>query len=132
LTEDTDLSFRVQLMGWKFVYLLDEDAPSEIPVDVNSFKAQQRRWAKGVAQVGLKLYPRIWRSRLPFRVKLEMFLRLTGAVSYPLIIITSLLQFPLLLVRYNMGLMSWAFFDLPFLLFSTVSMRVVLYGECFG
>ncbi|HEU4834435.1 MAG TPA: glycosyltransferase, partial [Pyrinomonadaceae bacterium] len=27
LTEDTDLSFRAQLMGWKFVYLLDEEAP---------------------------------------------------------------------------------------------------------
>src|SRR3712207_543832 len=33
LTEDTDLSFRAQLMGWRFVYLLDEDAPSEIPVE---------------------------------------------------------------------------------------------------
>jgi cellulose synthase/poly-beta-1,6-N-acetylglucosamine synthase-like glycosyltransferase len=127
LTEDTDLSFRVQLMGWKFIYLLDEDAPSEVPVDVNSFKAQQRRWAKGVAQVGLKLYPRIWRSSLPFRVKLEMFLRLTGAISYPLIILTSLLQFPLLLVRYNMGLMSWALFDLPFLIFSTISVAL-FYG----
>src|ERR1051325_6036071 len=46
LTEDTDLSFRAQLMGWKFVYLLEDDAPSEIPVEINAFKAQQRRWAK--------------------------------------------------------------------------------------
>ncbi|PYS95902.1 MAG: glycosyl transferase family 2, partial [Acidobacteria bacterium] len=45
LTEDTDLSFRAQLMGWRFVYLLDEDAPSEVPVEINAFKAQQRRWA---------------------------------------------------------------------------------------
>ncbi|HEY6400794.1 MAG TPA: glycosyltransferase, partial [Blastocatellia bacterium] len=39
LTEDTDLSFRAQLMGWKFVYLLDEEAPAEIPVEINAFKA---------------------------------------------------------------------------------------------
>ena len=64
LTEDTDLSFRAQLMGWRFVYLLDEDAPSEIPVEINAFKAQQRRWAKGVMQVGLKLFRRIWASKL--------------------------------------------------------------------
>src|SRR6185436_9066023 len=51
LTEDTDLSFRAQLMGWKFVYLLDEEAPAEIPVEINAFKAQQRRWAKAVLLV---------------------------------------------------------------------------------
>src|SRR3989442_13649939 len=38
LTEDTDLSFRAQLMGWKFIYLLDEEAPAEIPVEINAFK----------------------------------------------------------------------------------------------
>ena len=52
LTEDTDLSFRAQLMGWRFVYLLDEDVPAELPVEMNAFKAQQRRWAKGLVQVG--------------------------------------------------------------------------------
>ncbi len=76
-------------MGWKFVYLLDEEAPAEIPVEINAFKAQQRRWAKGVMQVGIKLYPRIWRAPLPFRVKLEMFFRLTGNISYPLMIVAS-------------------------------------------
>src|SRR5919205_1357274 len=128
LTEDTDLSFRAQLMGWRFVYLLDEDAPSEVPVEMNAFKAQQRRWAKGVTEVALKLYPRILRSRLPARVKLEMFFRLTGNVSYPLMILTSLLQFPLLLVRYNQGYFHLMAFDVPLLFFSTVSV-VLFYGS---
>ena len=127
LTEDTDLSFRAQLMGWRFVYLLDEDAPSEVPVEINAFKAQQRRWAKGVTEVALKLYPRILRSRLPARVKLEMFFRLTGNVSYPLMILTSLLQFPLLLVRYNQGFQHLMLLDLPLLFFSTASV-VLFYG----
>jgi cellulose synthase/poly-beta-1,6-N-acetylglucosamine synthase-like glycosyltransferase len=127
LTEDTDLSFRAQLMGWRFVYLLDEDAPSEVPVEINAFKAQQRRWAKGVTEVALKLYPRIFRSRLPARVKLEMFFRLTGNISYPLMILTSLLQFPLLLVRYNQGFQHLMLLDLPLLFFSTASV-VLFYG----
>ena len=127
LTEDTDLSFRAQLMGWKFVYLLDEEAPAEIPVEINAFKAQQRRWAKGVMQVGIKLYPRIWRSRLPMRIRLEMFFRLTGNISYPLMIIASLLQFPLLLVRYNQPFYHLMVLDLPLLFFSSISV-FLFYG----
>jgi cellulose synthase/poly-beta-1,6-N-acetylglucosamine synthase-like glycosyltransferase len=127
LTEDTDLSFRAQLMGWRFVYLLDEDAPSEIPVEINAFKAQQRRWAKGVMQVGIKLYRRIWAAPLPLRVKLEMFFRLTGNISYPLMIFVSLLQFPLLLVRYNQGFYHLMIFDVPLLFFSTISV-ILFYG----
>ncbi len=127
LTEDTDLSFRAQLMGWKFVYLLDEEAPAEIPVEINAFKAQQRRWAKGVMQVGLKLYPRIWRAPLPLRVKLEMFFRLTGNISYPLMILASFLQFPLLLVRYNQPFYHLMILDLPLLFFSSISV-VLFYG----
>jgi len=127
LTEDTDLSFRAQLMGWKFVYLLDEEAPAEIPVEINAFKAQQRRWAKGVMQVGIKLYPRIWRARLPLRVRLEMFFRLTGNISYPLMIIASFLQFPLLLVRYNQPFYHLMIIDLPLLFFSSISV-FLFYG----
>src|SRR5229473_644825 len=127
LTEDTDLSFRAQLMGWKFIYLLDEEAPAEIPVEINAFKAQQRRWAKGVMQVGIKLYPRIWRSRLPMRVRLEMFFRLTGNISYPLMIVASLLQFPLLLVRYNQPFYHLMILDLPLLFFSSISV-FLFYG----
>src|SRR6476620_2213945 len=127
LTEDTDVRFRAQLMGWKFVYLLDEEAPAEIPVEINAFKAQQRRWAKGVMQVGLKLYPRIWYANVPLRVKLEMFFRLTGNISYPLMIVASFMQFPLLLVRYNQPFYHLMVLDLPLLFFSSISV-VLFYG----
>jgi len=128
LTEDTDLSFRAQLMGWRFVYLLDEEAPAEIPVEINAFKAQQRRWAKGVLQVWFKLYRRIWYAPLPLRVKLEMFFRLTGNVCYPLMIVASFMQFPLLVVRYNQGLHQLMMLDVPLLFFSTISV-VLFYGS---
>src|SRR5689334_17308401 len=128
LTEDTDLSFRAQLMGWRFIYLLDQEAPAEIPVDINAFEAQQRRWAKGVMQVGLKLYPRISRAPLSFPVKLEMFFRLTGNISYPLMIVASFLQFPLLLVRYNQPFYHLMILDLPLLFFSSISV-VLFYGS---
>src|SRR5256714_10400001 len=57
-----------------------------------------------------------------------MFFRLTGNVSYPLMILTSLLQFPLLLVRYNQGFEHLMLLDLPLLFFSTASV-VLFYGS---
>src|SRR5262249_13543407 len=73
------------------------------------------------------LYKRIWHAPLPLRVKLEMFFRLTGNVSYPLMIVASFIQFPLLLVRYNQGLHQLMLLDVPLLFFSTVSV-VLFYG----
>ena len=58
LTEDLDLSYRAQLRGWRFVYLPDLVAPAELPVEMNAFKTQQQRWAKGSVQVCKKLLPR--------------------------------------------------------------------------
>ena len=50
LTEDLDLSYRAQLMGWKFVYAPFVVAPAEVPPDIAAFKSQQHRWAKGSVQ----------------------------------------------------------------------------------
>lgn len=128
LTEDTDLSFRAQLMGWRFVYLVDYDVPAELPVEMNAFKAQQRRWAKGLVQVGLKLLPRIWRHpQLSWQQKLELFFRLNGNFAAPLMILLSLLHIPVLMARFNQGLFHMMLLDVPLLLFSTLSV-VAFYG----
>ncbi|MBI3652321.1 MAG: glycosyltransferase [Acidobacteria bacterium] len=122
LAEDTDLSYRAQLMGWRFVYLMDEDVPAELPVDINAFKSQQKRWAKGVVQVGMKLMKRMWQDpRLSTQVKLEQFFRLTGNLAAPLVIVLALVNLPILIVRYNQGLFHLFVLDLPILTFSTVS-----------
>ncbi|MBI3949663.1 MAG: glycosyltransferase [Acidobacteria bacterium] len=127
LAEDTDLSYRAQLFGWKFIYLLDEDVPSELPVDINSFKVQQRRWAKGVLQVGQKLIGHILRSDLPLRVKLELFFRFTNNANAPLIIILSLLHWPVLIVRFSQGWFHLLLLDTPVLIFATTSV-IAYYG----
>ncbi|HEY6328463.1 MAG TPA: glycosyltransferase, partial [Blastocatellia bacterium] len=125
LAEDTDLSYRAQLMGWRFVYLLDQDVPSELPVEINAFKSQQQRWAKGLVQVGFKMLRRIWKDpRLPMRTKLEQFFRLTGNLAAPLVIVLALINLPVLIVRYNQGLFHLFVFDVPILTFSTISVLV--------
>jgi cellulose synthase/poly-beta-1,6-N-acetylglucosamine synthase-like glycosyltransferase len=125
LAEDTDLSYRAQLMGWHFVYLMDDDVPAELPVEMNAFKSQQRRWAKGVVQVGVKLLKRIWRDpRLPLKTKLEQFFRLTANLAAPLVIVLALINLPILIVRYNQGLFHLFVLDVPILTFSTLSVVV--------
>jgi cellulose synthase/poly-beta-1,6-N-acetylglucosamine synthase-like glycosyltransferase len=128
LTEDTDLSFRAQLMGWKFVYLVDDDVPAELPVEMNAFKAQQRRWAKGLVQVGLKLFPRLNKHpQLTRQQKMELFFRLFGNCAAPLMIALSILHIPVLIARFNQGMFHMLLLDLPLLMLATFSV-VSFYG----
>ncbi len=99
LTEDLDLSYRAQMKGWKFVYLPDVTSPAELPPDMIGFKSQQHRWAKGGAQTCRKMLPRILKSRLPWRIKVEAFFHLTSWVSYFLMLILTLLLFPILYLK---------------------------------
>ncbi|OYW00575.1 MAG: glycosyl transferase family 2, partial [Acidobacteria bacterium 37-65-4] len=55
LTEDLDLSYRAQLKGWKFLFVPQVVAPAEVPVEMNGFKSQQHRWAKGSIQTCKKV-----------------------------------------------------------------------------
>jgi cellulose synthase/poly-beta-1,6-N-acetylglucosamine synthase-like glycosyltransferase len=121
LTEDLDLSYRAQLAGWKFVYLKDVVSPAEVPVDVNGFKSQQHRWAKGSIQTGRKLLPEIFRSSIPWKLKVESFFHLTNNVSYPLVVLLSLLVFPAMLIRHRLGWTSLILLDFPLFFVSTFS-----------
>ena len=94
LTEDLDLSYRAQLRGWKFVFLADIVTPAELPVDIDGFKSQQHRWTKGSIQTCKKLLPRIWRSKLPFFIKVEATAHLTANFAYLLLACLCVLLHP--------------------------------------
>src|SRR6266540_2341911 len=121
LTEDLDLSYRAQLRGWQFVFLADVIAPAEVPVEMNAFKTQQFRWAKGSVQTCRKLLPRILRSKLPLGVKAEAFFHLTANFNYLLMCVLSVLMFPAMYVRYNMGWYEMLLIDVPLFAAATLS-----------
>jgi cellulose synthase/poly-beta-1,6-N-acetylglucosamine synthase-like glycosyltransferase len=121
LTEDLDLSYRAQLLGWKFVFLPDVVSPAEVPVEMNSFKSQQHRWAKGSIQTCMKLLPRILRSQQPIGVKAEAFFHLTANFNYLLMSMLSVLMFPAMYVRYNMGWTEMLLIDIPLFAAATLS-----------
>ncbi|HEY2150482.1 MAG TPA: cellulose synthase family protein [Vicinamibacterales bacterium] len=121
LTEDLDLSYRAQLRGWRFVFVPGVIAPAEVPVEMNAFKSQQHRWAKGSIQTCRKLLPRILQSDLPFGVKAEAFFHLTANFNYILMCVLSILMFPSMVIRYNMGWYEMILIDVPLFFAATFS-----------
>src|SRR5213596_1983937 len=121
LTEDTDLSYRAQLKGWKFVYLQDVECPAELPIEMTAFKTQQARWAKGLIQTGKKILPKVFSSDVPRKVKVEAWYHLTANISYPLMIVLSTLLLPAMIIRSFGGLFQMLLIDLPLFLASTFS-----------
>jgi cellulose synthase/poly-beta-1,6-N-acetylglucosamine synthase-like glycosyltransferase len=135
LTEDLDLSYRAQMKGWRFVYLQDVVSPAEIPVEMNAFKSQQHRWAKGSIQTCKKLLPKILASDLPLHIKTEATFHLTANFAYPLMVILTLLMFPAMVIRYNMGWYEMMVVDVPLFLGATLSVcsfYLVSQKEIFG
>ncbi len=121
LTEDTDLSYRAQMRGWQFLYLPDIECPSELPVEMNAFKSQQARWAKGLMQTAKKILPQVMRSKVSSEVKAEAFFHLTANISYPLMVFLSIILLPAMIVRFYQGWLQVMVIDLPLFLASTCS-----------
>jgi cellulose synthase/poly-beta-1,6-N-acetylglucosamine synthase-like glycosyltransferase len=121
LTEDTDLSYRSQLKGWKFRYLQDVECPAELPIEMTAFKTQQARWAKGLIQCAKKNLPKLLLADVSMREKTEAWYHLTANISYPLMIVLSTLLLPAMIIRFYQGWFQMLYIDLPLFLASTFS-----------
>jgi len=124
LTEDLDLSYRAQLLGWKFVFLPLVVSPAELPPEINAFKQQQHRWTKGGAQTAKKLLPKIFASSVSWKIKLEAFFHLTSCTCYIYIIALTLMLFPALYLRLTFfpdNPISRFLFDISLFLLATCS-----------
>ncbi len=121
LTEDTDLSYRAQLKGWQFKYLQHVECPAELPIEMTAFKTQQARWAKGLIQTSKKILPAVWRSHAPLRTKIEAVYHLTANLSYPLMVVLSVLLMPAMIIRFYQGWLQMLLIDFPLMMMSTFS-----------
>ncbi|MGQ0645343.1 MAG: glycosyltransferase family 2 protein, partial [Elusimicrobiota bacterium] len=124
LTEDLDLSYRAQLAGWRFLFLPEVVCPAELPVDMGAFRSQQHRWTKGALQVARKTLPRLWRSEIPFRVKLESTAHLTANLAYPLVLALSLFILPSLPARHALEWPFLAWLEPGIFVFAAVSIAL--------
>jgi hypothetical protein len=97
------------------------ECPAELPVEMTAFKTQQARWAKGLIQTGKKILPKVLKSQESFHVKAEACFHLTANMSYPLMIVLSVLLLPAMLIRSYQGWFQMLYIDLPLFMTSTFS-----------
>lgn len=131
LTEDLDLSYRAQLIGWQFLYLPDLVVPGELPPEIAAYKQQQARWAKGGTQCVRLLLGPVWRNpMLTLSQRVMATLHLCQYLVHPLIILMILLTPPLLAARmlqnYGLGVLGIAGLGPPLLYI--ISQRAI-YGD---
>jgi cellulose synthase/poly-beta-1,6-N-acetylglucosamine synthase-like glycosyltransferase len=107
LAEDLDLSYRMQLSGFKPVYLKDVKVPAELPPTITSLKRQQGRWARGSIQTARKVFPAVYASKkLSVRQKFEAFVHLTYYMVHPLMVASFVLA--VMAVFLNINVISYA------------------------
>lgn len=124
LTEDLDLSYRAQLAQWRFLFLPDLVTPAELPVEMNAFKTQQHRWAKGSIQTCKKLLPAVWRAPLSLPIKIEATFHLTSNFAYLLFLLLCVIVNPAISPQRTEIPLPWLP-DLP--IFSCAVWAVVLF-----
>ena len=87
LAEDLDLSIRLHLKGWRYIYVPSVVCPGEIPPSFDNLRHQQFRWAKGFSECLRKYGGDIARSKkLSFFQKVEALLHLGTYFICPLTI----------------------------------------------
>jgi cellulose synthase/poly-beta-1,6-N-acetylglucosamine synthase-like glycosyltransferase len=102
LTEDLDLSYRAQILGWRIKYLGNVTCDSEIPADIHGLKAQQFRWTKGTQETARKILPLLWRSDVSLWHKVQGTVHLLGNSVHPFILALGVMN-PLLVVAAAMA-----------------------------
>jgi len=96
LSEDIDISYRVQNKGWKTLYLRDLTVMGEIPPNMAAFRTQQGRWARGNVQCAKKFFGAVWRSPRSLLQKFEASIHLTYYMVILWMFIALLVTVPLL------------------------------------
>jgi len=129
LTEDIDLSYRIQLKKYRLVYINENSLDSELPHTDNAYRTQQRRWNKGGAETLKKLFVSILKSDLSFSQKLFALFHLSGSSFYLAslgLFLLSLIGLPLKASGVlNENTLFWTFIQV------TLSINTLILFTCF-
>ena len=107
VTEDIDISFRAQLNGWKGIYVPQSLSKAELPEEMDAYKLQQNRWAKGSAQCFRKYIKKAISARLPIKVKAMAILHLLSYVTIPAMPVLLFLVLPICLYGGGFITLFW-------------------------
>ncbi len=129
LTEDLDLSFRAQIKGWKFAYVREIESPSELPVTLPAYRAQQFRWSKGAAECVRKNVSALIKDKRPSAwAKMVGSFHLLNSSVYLIVVLFILMSFPVSLAVNELPKDSWIFYLFPVFLSTNILLLLVFAG----
>jgi len=102
LAEDTDLTFRVYLAGYKIRYVQDAECYEEAVDSWRTYWKQRYRWAKGHMQCAFKHSLKVLRSKsLTFREKIDGLLLLNVYFMPVFVLFSWIVGIPLFFLQYS-------------------------------
>jgi len=104
LTEDLDLSYRVQLKGWKMKYVEEFTSPAEIPAYIQAIRTQQYRWNKGGAEVARRNLKKVMKADIPLHTKVHALFHLLNTGIFICVFTAALVSVPLLMFLATSGI----------------------------
>lgn len=108
LAEDLDLSLRSQLTGWKIIFMDEITSTGQLPIEFNSLRSQQFRWAKGKTEVARKLLPQVWKSEISLEQKIDASLFCLPYIVYVFLFLSGILSFNLSFIEQQVSSMyTW-------------------------
>ena len=129
LTEDLDLSFRAQIKGWKFAYVQEIESPSELPITLPAYRAQQFRWSKGAAECVRKNVRKLIKDKRPNAwAKLIGSFHLLNSSVYLIVVSFIVLSFPVSLAIEQLPQDSWIYYLFPIFLCTNLLLLLVFAG----
>ncbi len=102
--EDVELSIRTFSLGGRVVYLDHLRVPSELPVSMRAYLAQQMRWKRGWTRIARVYSGTILRARAPLADRLDLLQRLHQTWASALALAMTLCLLPTFLVAGRFGL----------------------------
>lgn len=131
LTEDLDLSYRAQMKGWRFRYFNEIESPAELPATMGALKSQQHRWTKGAAETAVKHLKRLWKSDVKWSTKFHGSMHLLNSSIFVAIIVSSLLSFPVLVIKHHFASETQQIFTIATWFFMSLITLVFYYAVSF-
>ena len=110
LAEDTDITYRLLIKGWRTVYQNRSECYEEVPEAWPVRIRQIKRWSKGHNQAMVRHFWALWRAPLPWRTRIDGAFLLGVFIMPPILILGAALT--LVLYFSNVTFLSQAFLAL--------------------
>jgi cellulose synthase/poly-beta-1,6-N-acetylglucosamine synthase-like glycosyltransferase len=105
ITEDLEIAFRIQKMGYKLVFCLSTSVSTTVPSTLSSLYRQRRRWYAGSLLT-------LWQHRDLFRRKDAGLFRMFLVFNYSLIFLGLMLFLYSIYLYVTNAIKAWQFLEL--------------------